>query len=92
VIGTVSTDEKALLAATAGADHVIRYTQKDFEQEVKMITGRTGVNVVYDSVGKTTFDQGLNCPRCRGMMDLFGQSSGSVPPKAGIASLHCKQR
>jgi NADPH:quinone reductase len=80
VIGTVSTDEKAFLAANAGADHVILYTQKDFEQEVKSITEGSGVDVVYDSVGKTTFDKGLNCIRRRGMMVLFGQSSGPVPP------------
>jgi NADPH:quinone reductase len=80
VIGTVSTDEKALLAANAGADHIILYTQKDFEQEVKSITGGSGVDVVYDSVGNTTFYKGLNCLRRRGMMVLFGQSSGPVPP------------
>ena len=80
VIGTVSTDEKARLAANAGADHIILYTKKDFEQEVKSITEGSGVDVVYDSVGKTTFDKGLNCLRRRGMMVLFGQSSGPVPP------------
>jgi NADPH:quinone reductase len=80
VIGTVSTDKKALLAAEAGADYVILYTQKDFEQEVRSITGGSGVDVVYDPVGKTTFDKGLNCLRRRGMMVLFGQSSGPVPP------------
>jgi NADPH:quinone reductase len=80
VIGTVSTEGKALLAAKAGADHIILYTQKDFEQEVKSITGGSGVDVVFDSVGKTTFGKGLNCLRRRGMMVLFGQSSGTVPP------------
>lgn len=80
VIGTVSTEEKAKLAREAGADHVIRYTEQDFEAEVKRITGRRGVDVVYDSVGKTTFDKSLNCIRRRGMMVLFGQSSGPVPP------------
>ena len=80
VIGTVSTEEKELLARGAGADHVIRYTEQDFETAVKGITGGKGVDVVYDSVGKTTFDQSLNCLRKRGMMVLFGQSSGSVPP------------
>ncbi len=80
VIGTVSTEEKAALARTAGADHVIRYTEQNFETEVKRITGGRGVDVVYDSVGKTTFDQSLNCIRKRGMMVLFGQSSGPVPP------------
>ena len=80
VIGTVSSDEKAELATSAGADHVILYSQCDFEQEVRKITGGAGVDVVYDSVGKTTFEKSLNCLRRRGMMVLFGQSSGSVPP------------
>ena len=80
VIGTVSTPEKAALAKEAGADHVIRYTEQDFEVEVKRITGGKGVDVVYDGVGKTTFDKGLNCLRRRGMMVLFGASSGPVPP------------
>lgn len=80
VIGTVSTDEKAALAANAGADHIVRYTRDDFELEVKRITGGTGVDVVYDSVGKTTFEKSLNCLKRRGMMVLFGQSSGPVPP------------
>jgi NADPH:quinone reductase len=80
VIGTVSTEEKAMLSAAAGADHVILYTQKDFEQELKRITGGSGVDVVFDSVGRTTFEKGLNCLRRRGMMVLFGQSSGPVPP------------
>jgi NADPH2:quinone reductase len=80
VIGTVSTEEKAALAKGAGADHVIWYTEQDFEGEVKRITGGKGVDVVYDSVGKTTFDKSLNCLRRRGMMVLFGQSSGPVPP------------
>jgi NADPH2:quinone reductase len=80
VIGTVSTEEKAKLAREAGAEHVIRYTEQDFEVEVKRITGGKGVDVVYDSVGKTTFDKSLNCVRRRGMMVLFGQSSGVVPP------------
>jgi NADPH2:quinone reductase len=80
VIGTVSTEEKAALAKGAGADHVIRYTEQDFESEVKRITGGKGVDVVYDGVGKTTFDKSLNCLRKRGMMVLFGQSSGPVPP------------
>jgi NADPH2:quinone reductase len=80
VIGTVSTEEKAQLAREAGADEVILYTQTDFEAEVKRITGGKGVNVVYDSVGKTTFDKSLNCLRPRGYMVLFGQSSGAVPP------------
>jgi NADPH2:quinone reductase len=80
VIGTVSTEEKASLARSAGADHIIFYTREDFELEVKRITGGTGVDVVYDSVGKTTFEKSLNCLRHRGMMVLFGQSSGPVPP------------
>lgn len=80
VIGTVSTAQKAAMAKEAGADHVIRYTKENFETEVKRITAGKGVNVVYDGVGKTTFDKGLNCLRRRGMMVLFGQSSGPVPP------------
>jgi NADPH2:quinone reductase len=80
VLGTVSTEEKAHLAREAGADEVILYTQTDFEAEVKRLTGGKGVSVVYDSVGKTTFDKGLNCLRPRGYMVLFGQSSGAVPP------------
>jgi len=80
VIATVSTEEKAQLARSAGADDVIRYTQTDFEAETKRLTGGRGVDVVYDSVGKTTFDQSLNCLRPRGYMVLYGQSSGAVPP------------
>jgi NADPH2:quinone reductase len=80
VIATVSTEEKAKLARGAGADEVILYTQTDFEAETKRITGGKGVDVVYDSVGKTTFDKGLNILRPRGMMVLFGGSSGAVPP------------
>lgn len=80
VIGTVSTEEKAALARNAGADHIIFYTRDDFEQEVKRITEGAGVDVVYDSVGKTTFEKSLNCLKRRGMMVLFGQSSGPVPP------------
>jgi NADPH2:quinone reductase len=80
VIGTVSTDEKADRARKAGADDVILYTQTDFEAEVKHLTDNAGVDVVYDSVGKDTFDKSLNCLRRRGYMVLFGQSSGSVPP------------
>jgi NADPH:quinone reductase len=80
VIATVSTDEKAKLARGAGADEVILYTQADFEAETKRLTGGKGVDVVYDSVGKTTFDKGLNVLRPRGMMVLFGGSSGAVPP------------
>lgn len=80
VIGTVSTEEKATLAREAGVDEIIFYTQADFEAEVKRLTNNVGVDVVYDSVGKDTFDKSLNCLRRRGYMVLFGQSSGSVPP------------
>lgn len=80
VIGTVSTDEKAKLAREAGADDVILYTKDDFEAETKKLTGNKGVDVVYDSVGKTTFEKGLNVLRPRGVMVLFGGSSGAVPP------------
>ena len=80
VIGTVSTEEKAKLAREAGADEVILYTKSDFEAETKHLTGGKGVDVVYDSVGKTTFDKGLNVLRPRGMMVLYGGSSGAVPP------------
>jgi NADPH:quinone reductase len=80
VIATVSTDEKATLAREAGADEVILYTKSDFEAETKRLTDSKGVDVVYDSVGKTTFEKGLNVLRPRGMMVLFGGSSGAVPP------------
>jgi NADPH2:quinone reductase len=80
VFGTVSTEEKARIAREHGADEAILYTQQDFEAEVKRLTGGRGVDVVYDSVGKTTFDKSLNCLRPRGMLVLFGQSSGPVPP------------
>ncbi len=80
VIGTVSTESKAELARAAGADHVILYEKEDFEAAVKQITDGRGVDVVYDSVGKTTFEKGLNSLRRRGMMVLYGQSSGPVPP------------
>ena len=80
VIGTVSTDEKAQIALEAGADEVIHYTKKDFGEEVKRITKKIGVNVVYDSVGKTTYEKSLECLKPRGLLALFGQSSGPVPP------------
>jgi NADPH2:quinone reductase len=80
VIGTTSTEEKAALAREAGADEVILYTRQDFEEETKRLTGFRGVHVIYDSVGKTTFLKGLNCLVPRGMMVLFGQSSGPVDP------------
>jgi NADPH2:quinone reductase len=80
VIATVSTEEKAELAREAGAADVILYTEKEFEPEVKRLTGGKGVDVVYDSVGKTTFEGSLNCLRPRGLLALFGASSGAVPP------------
>ncbi len=80
VIGTVSTPAKAELAREAGADHVIRYTEEDFEAEVKRLTDGAGVQVVYDSVGRATFEKSLNCLARRGMLVLFGQSSGPVAP------------
>jgi NADPH2:quinone reductase len=80
IVGTTSTPEKAKLARDAGADEVILYTQQDFVAEVKRLTNGAGVQVVYDSVGKTTFDGSLDCLARRGMMVLFGQSSGAVPP------------
>ena len=80
VIGTVSTEEKAALAREAGADDIILYTQEDFSAAVRRLTDGVGVHVVYDSVGKTTFEGSLNCLRPRGYMVLFGQSSGAVPP------------
>ena len=79
-IGTVGTEEKARLARKAGAEEVIVYSKADFEAEAKKLTGGAGVSVVYDSVGKDTFDRSLKCLRKRGMMVLFGQSSGPVPP------------
>jgi len=80
VITTVSTPEKAELSREAGASEVILYTEQDFVAEVKRLTGGKGVDVVYDSVGKTTFDGSLNCLRPRGLLALFGASSGPVPP------------
>jgi NADPH2:quinone reductase len=79
VIGTASNEEKVALAREAGANEVIRYTEVDFEAEVKRLTDNKGVDVVYDSVGKDTFDKGLNCLRPRGYMVLYGASSGAVP-------------
>ncbi len=80
VIATVSTEEKAELAREAGASDVILYSEKEFEPEVKRLTGGKGVDVVYDSVGRTTFEGSLNCLRPRGLLALFGASSGPVPP------------
>jgi NADPH:quinone reductase len=78
VIGTVSTAEKAQLAKENGADHTILYNDQDFVSETKRITNNKGVDVVYDSVGKTTFHKSLDCLRPRGMMVTFGQSSGAI--------------
>jgi len=78
VIGTVSSDEKAQLAREAGADEVIVFTRQDFETEVKRLTDGKGVEVVYDGVGKATFEKNLNVMRLRGMLVLYGMSSGSV--------------
>ena len=80
VIGTVSTEAKAALARAAGAHEVILYTEQDFESETRRLTGGTGVDVVYDSVGQTTFAKSLGCLAPRGMLVLFGQSSGPVAP------------
>jgi NADPH2:quinone reductase len=80
MIGTTSTDEKAALAREAGADEIVLYTKEDFQQAARRITGGAGVSVVYDSVGKTTFDKSLDSLRPRGYMVLFGASSGPVPP------------
>jgi NADPH2:quinone reductase len=80
VFGTMSTEEKAALAREAGADEAILYTRQDFETEVKRFTNGQGVNVVYDSVGHTTFDKSLNCLKPLGYLVLYGQSSGPVAP------------
>src|ERR1700745_1482080 len=80
VIGTVSTEEKAKLAREAGADEVILYTKVDFEPETKRLTAGKGVDVVYDGVGKATFENSLNSLRPGGMLVLYGASSGPVPP------------
>jgi NADPH2:quinone reductase len=80
VIGTAGTEEKAKLAREAGADEVIVYATQDFEAETKRLTGGKGVHVVYDGVGKSTFEKGLNVLRPRGYMVLFGGASGPVPP------------
>src|SRR4029079_11540217 len=80
VIATAGTQEKAQLARDAGADECIVYTEADFETETKRLTNNEGVNVVYDGVGKATFDKDLNVLRPRGYLVLFGGSSGAVPP------------
>lgn len=84
-IGTVGTEDKAKLAREAGADKAILYTQQDFEVETKRLTENKGVHVVYDGVGKSTFEKGLNVLRPRGYMVLFGGASGAVPPFDPIA-------
>src|SRR6267378_1871887 len=80
VIGTVSTSAKAKLAREAGAAEVIDYSKQDFEAEVKRLTDGKGLQVVYDAVGKTTFEKGFNCLAPRGMMVLYGQASGPIGP------------
>ena len=80
VIGTVSSEDKAALAREAGADEVIVFTRQDFEAEVKRLTEGKGVDVVYDGVGKATFEKNLNVMKLRGMLVLYGMSSGPVPP------------
>jgi len=80
VIGTVSSEEKAQLARDAGADEVVVFTRQDFQSEVNRLTGGKGVDVVYDGVGKDTFEKNLNVLRPRGMLVLYGMSSGPVPP------------
>src|SRR5579871_1253481 len=80
VIGTVSSDDKAAFAKEAGADEVVVFTRQDFEAEVKRFTGGKGVDVVYDGVGKATFEKNLNVMKLRGMLVLYSMSSGPVPP------------
>jgi NADPH2:quinone reductase len=80
VIGTAGSEQKARLALDAGADECIVYTNTDFESETRRLTDNKGVHVVYDGVGKTTFDKDLNVLRPRGYLVLFGGSSGAVPP------------
>ncbi len=80
VIGTAGSEEKANLAREAGADHVVVYTERDFVEETRKLTGGEGVNVVYDGVGKATFEGSLDCLKPRGYMVLFGAASGPVPP------------
>ena len=80
VIGTVSSEDKGTLAREAGADEVIVFTKQEFEEEVKRLTSGKGVDVVYDGVGKATFEKNLNVMRLRGMLVLYGMSSGPVPP------------
>src|ERR1019366_10238949 len=80
VIGTASTPEKAELAKAAGAKEIIDYTKQDFAAEVRRLTNGAGVKVVYDSVGKTTWEKSLDCLSPLGMLVVFGNSSGTVPP------------
>lgn len=80
VLGTVSTEAKAKAAREAGANEVVLYTQCDFAAEARRLTDNRGVDVVYDSVGQTTFAKGLDCLRPRGMMVVYGQASGPIPP------------
>jgi NADPH2:quinone reductase len=80
VIATVSTDEKASLAKEAGADDVIIYSREDFLDSVMQITDNKGLEVVYDAVGATTFEKSIGCLKQRGIMVLYGQASGHVPP------------
>ncbi len=88
VIGTVGSDEKAELARTHGCDHVIVYTREDFTQRVRKLTGGTGVPVVYDSVGKATWEGSLDCLRPRGLMVSYGNASGPVPAfEPGVLAL-----
>jgi len=84
VIGTTSTKEKAEAARAAGCDEVILYTEDDFEYQTKKLTGGKGVDVVYDSVGASTWEKSLNCIKPRGMMVSFGNASGPVPPVAPL--------
>ena len=88
VIGTAGSEEKARLAREAGADEVIIYTSQDFEAETKRMTGGKGVDVIYDGVGKSTFDKDLNILRPRGYLVLFGGASGAVPPFDPIVLSH----
>ena len=89
VFGTVSTPEKAQLVSKAGADAVINYVEQDFAAEIRKLTGGAGVNVVYDSVGKATFEKDLDCLAPRGALVIFGQASGPVPPLRLLVVLNC---
>jgi NADPH2:quinone reductase len=87
VIGTAGSDDKCALAKAHGAEHVINYSKENFVERVKAITGGKGLPVVYDAVGKTTWDGSLDCLRPRGLMVSFGNASGAVPPvNLGILS------